>query len=812
MSIDPKKRLQVLLIELFQLDKTDLNFGIYRIMNLRANDVNNFINDDLPAKLNEVTEKLMSKGKSDTLAEADEARAELLNLGVEPNDTDDEIEAKFNQYGNRVPAFKENYEKYKRAKEAAHETVRTEELERDIYNDLYRFFDRYYEEGDFVSKPRAGESTFMIPYNGEETKFYWANHDQYYIKTGENFKNYVFTNSEIDDDRKTTVEFKIIEAETEVNNNQNKKGRVFIPAEDYFDWNAEERKLTLSFYYKVPTKEEKETWHNKQSVKADNKGINEKLVFTQLEKLIWETKDVFLIRLWEKERKIKNRNKEENQNEFYYQLNRYTSINSFDYFIHKDLRKFLRQELDYFLKHEIFSLNFLADDWSEEQMQKAMDNNRIRATVIHDVSLPLIEFLAEIENFQKMLYEKKKFVVESDYCITLDLIPKDVFDEVIGFLLGDAEQKQLKEWQRLGFIESLDVKAEDIKADLYLVLDTKFLSPELKFKLLSGIENLDESCGGLLINSDNWQALNLIGSKYKARVDLAFTDPPYNTDATVIIYKNGYKHSSWCSLMDSRIKASKKLFNDLSITCTTIDDYEVSNLKEILQENFSETSVIPVVIEHNHRGRTKSNFSVTHEYGLWTVKKGEDIITRLDEKSSDISRNLRRTGSGSKRSDSPSQFYGIEVDKETLEIVSVTESLWLDGAFPEHTNPKTEVIYPIDDDGIERRWYYGKKTVEDEANDTVWAKKIRGKIQIHYFQEGKDARRKSVWVGSDLDASTFGSELLNDLFGQNEFSFPKSIFAVMRWSSLNGHKTLATPCIFNFQLFFKLHWTQIAQT
>lgn len=781
MNINPKQRLQDLLIELFQLNKTDLDFGIYRIMNLRAADVNQFINEILPAKLNEVSEKLLAKSKGESNAEAENAKAELLKLGVNANDTDDEIEAKFNQFGNLVPAFKENYEIYKKAKESAHQAIHTEDLERDIYNDLFRFFDRYYEEGDFVSKPRAGESTFMIPYNGEETKFYWANHDQYYIKTGENFKNYIFTNGESDTESKTTVEFRLVEADTEVNNNQNKKGRVFFPTENYFDWNAEERKLTLKFYYKIPEKADKEIWGEKQSVQKDNKGINEKLVFTQLETKIRETGDAFLIRLFEAKREIKNGKKTESRNEFYYHLNRYTSINSFDYFIHKDLRKFLRQELDYFLKHEIFSLNFLADNWSDEQTNKAIQQNLIRATVIRDVAAQIIEFLADIENFQKLLYEKKKFVVQSDYCITLDLIPDDIFDEIIEFTINDGrKENQLTEWKRLGFIQSVELNAEDIKADRFLVLDTKFLPNELKFKLLDQIENLDEKCGGTLINSDNWQALNLIGNKYAAKVDLAFTDPPYNTDATVIIYKNGYKHSSWCSLMDSRIKASKKLFNELSITCTTIDDYEVDNLRKILQENFVENSLIPIVIEHNHRGRTKSNFSITHEYGLWTVKKGEDLITRLDEKSSDISRNLRRTGSGSKRSDSPSQFYGIEVDKETLQIVSVTESLGLDGAFPEHTNPNTEIIYPIDDDDIQRRWYYGRKTVEDEANDTVWAKRIKGKIQIHYFQEGKDARRKSVWVGSDLDASTFGSELLNDLFGQNEFSFPKSIFAVMK--------------------------------
>ena len=60
----------------------------------------------------------------------------------------------------------------------------SDEVVADIYNDLYRFFERYYEEGDFIARPRAGSNTYMIPYNGEEVTLYWATQDQYYIKTG----------------------------------------------------------------------------------------------------------------------------------------------------------------------------------------------------------------------------------------------------------------------------------------------------------------------------------------------------------------------------------------------------------------------------------------------------------------------------------------------------------------------------------------------------------------------------------------------------------------------------------------------------
>ena len=238
---------------------------------------------------------------------------------------------------------------------------------------------------------------------------------------------------------------------------------------------------------------------------------------------------------------------------------------------------------------------------------------------------------------------------------------------------------------------------------------------------------------------------------------------------------------TWCSLLDGRYSLVKSLLSEDGLMCTTIDECEVDNLSLLIKSRFPEHSIRPVVIEYNHRGRVKSNFAITHEYALWTIPRGKDLITRKKEHSEGIRRNLRRTGTDSTRQDSPSQFYGIEVDNETLDIVRVTDALDVEQAIPDHSNSKTTMVWPIDDDDIERRWYYGRERVSSECKTgSVYAKKIRGKIQVHYYQEGKPKMRKSVWVGSELDASTYGSELLNGIFGvgQNSFSFPKSINAV----------------------------------
>ena len=58
---------------------------------------------------------------------------------------------------------------------------------------------------------------------------------------------------------------------------------------------------------------------------------------------------------------------------------------------------------------------------------------------------------------------------------------------------------------------------------------------------------------GLLIHSENFQALNLLLEKYRERVKCIYIDPPYNTETIEILYKNDYQHSSWLRMMENRL-------------------------------------------------------------------------------------------------------------------------------------------------------------------------------------------------------------------------------------------------------------------
>lgn len=291
----------------------------------------------------------------------------------------------------------------------------------------------------------------------------------------------------------------------------------------------------------------------------------------------------------------------------------------------------------------------------------------------------------------------------------------------------------------------------------------------------------------ILIEGDNFHALSVLSYTHEKSIDVIYIDPPYNTGNNNWKYNNryvndddAYKHSKWLSFMEKRLRLAKNLISPSGIICVMIDNYEVHNLRLLMEELFIDREIVMTVIEHNFRGRVKRNFALTHEYALWGIPKGEDLITRQKEISDDIKRNLRRTGQGSRRYESPTMFFGIEVDKETLKIVGVTESLKLDEEIPVHKNEKTEMVWPIDNENIQRRWYFGRERVMKESiSGTVWAKLINNKIQIHYWKPGKVKRRKSVWTSPKYDGSTYGTELLTSIIGPNDFPFPKSIYAVM---------------------------------
>jgi len=540
-----RSRLLKKIKELFQLDQPDLDFGFYRIMHAKAEQVQEFIDKDL------------LKIVEDAFGQADETLKQELKAKIER-----EIQAA-REYGVSNP---ENSPKVKEAQAEYNAVKGSASSEADVYDHLYRFFERYYDAGDFLSRryytrETAGKAApFAVPYNGEEVKLHWANADQYYIKTAEYFTNFTLDLVQSAEVRKMTdhervlnmipekphpVHFRIADAAEGEHGNvkaTDANKRFFIihgqsPVEI-----SEDGELVVNFEYRPDSEKsgQENTWREKRNAQAVE------TILEQLEEMI-EENDGHREALTEHLRLLKipaPTEKDKKRPVLAKYINQYTARNTMDYFIHKDLGGFLRRELDFYIKNEVMRLDDI-----EDADAPAVESYLAKIRVLRKIAGKLIDFLAQLENFQKKLWLKKKFVVETNYCITLDRVPEELYSDIA------ANQSQREEWVRLFAIDEIEgdlyspayakpLAVEFLKANDKLVVDTRFFYEEFKAKLLASIENFDEQCDGLLIHSENFQALNLLQERYRLQVKCIHIDPPYNTATSGFLYKNEYRHSS----------------------------------------------------------------------------------------------------------------------------------------------------------------------------------------------------------------------------------------------------------------------------
>ena len=617
-----RSRLMRKLTELFQLDQPDLDFGFYRIMHAKAKEVQHFIDADLLSIV------------AEAFGCVDDARKAELQANYE------KAIQTARDYGAPHPEETEAVKKAKAALDALQDTA---SAEADVYDHLYRFFERYYDDGDFISRRYYARETpgkaapFAVPYNGEEVKLHWANADQYYIKTAEYFNNFTFDLRQAqevrdhdkqhnlqppstEDTSPLKVHFRVVEATEGEHGNvkaADANKRFFILHSDTPIGLSESGELLVNFEYRPDPQKtgQDNTWRDKRNTEAVQTVLDHLQGMTEAE---GENKKQLAAYL----RLLKTpapTEKDKNRPLLAKYVNQYTARNTMDYFIHKDLGGFLRRELDFYIKNEVMRLDDI-----ENADAPAVESYLAKIKVLRRIAGKLITFLAQLEDFQKKLWLKKKFVVETNYCITLDRVPQELYAEVA------ACDAQCEEWIKLFAIDEITATQGDLvkqaspgyskpltveflKANDKLVLDTRFFGAGFKEKLLASIENFDEQCDGLLIHSENFQALNLLQERYREQVKCVYIDPPYNTGKDGFIYKDSYRTSSWASSINCGLFMLSSIMTNESLLFVSNDDNENENLKKILRLNgyFVKTNLI-----WNTDGHTDNQFEIkiNHEY------------------------------------------------------------------------------------------------------------------------------------------------------------------------------------------------------
>jgi len=779
MTKDYRRELQGLLRKLFQFDSADLDFGIYRIMNYKRDEIEKFIEKDLLQAVNVEFEKYSAKSREEIEGEIEETKKRIAStLGEDALLPSGDLKEMYRS----SPIAKEFYKKNDDLKN----NEMADQHKAEIFSHMYQFFSRYYDEGDFISLRRySRQNKYAIPYNGEEVLMHWANKDQYYIKDVEYFRNYSFRIGEY------KINFRILNiAETDqIVNRSGNRFFLFNESENRLIYDDTSHELTIIFEYRTLTEDETRRY--------GTRDVQEVILRESREKLVSQIKVEGLrsaLTRTEGAESILDKN-----------FRRYTKGNTTDYFIHKDLKGFLLRELDFYLKNEVLLIDTLCSEG-----EVSVEDYIGRIKVLKLISSKIIDFLAQIEEFQKKLWLKKKFVIETRWCVALNTI-LGINDEVIReSLIAEiiSNNDQCDEWVALNSINNIQsridapgysepLKKEFLTAYPTLMVDTCHFSQDFVSKLLNALGDLDENTDGILIQSDNFQALSLLQARYGARINCVYADPPFNTAATEIAYKNDYKHSSWLALINDRVHLATPLMMEESSMCLAIDDTELTRLVNCLSSELGEERrLATVAVRSNPHGRAMAaGFSVNHEYALFWGKNPGVPIGRLPRDDAKMARyphvdskgaftwiNFRKTGAASRRVDRPKLFYPVHITSDGR--VRIPELKWFDtSGWVTIESPKAneDVVLPIDDDDTERVWGLGVERAKKEAPSELEARKANGNWQVYrkYRPHEDGALPGTWWDNAKYSATESGTKIITDLFGERElFSYPKSIYLV----------------------------------
>lgn len=183
-------------------------------------------------------------------------------------------------------------------------------------------------------------------------------------------------------------------------------------------------------------------------------------------------------------------------------------------------------------------------------------------------------------------------------------------------------------------------------------------------------ESVDfDNTQNLYIEGDNLDVLKVLRETYLGKVKMIYIDPPYNTGNDFVYNddfsqnaddyqdnsgqfdeegnrlvqnteSNGRFHTDWLNMIYPRLKVAKDLLTKDGIIFISIDDNELTNLKKICDEIFSNSNFVGILsVENNPKGRKNSSFiSVSSEYCIIYAKNKEfsSFLENIPKKADDM--------------------------------------------------------------------------------------------------------------------------------------------------------------------------------
>lgn len=254
-------------------------------------------------------------------------------------------------------------------------------------------------------------------------------------------------------------------------------------------------------------------------------------------------------------------------------VRRYTRTHRIDYFVHPALGAFLKAELDWYLKNEFLDVEAFTDP-------EGMTDKFIKFHALRKIGDLIIDFLDQVETFQAVPFEKRKFVLRTDYLAPVRMLDPALWPEIV------KNPAQIAAWRDLFGLKGR-ITVETLKGHPTLVVDTRHFDDGFKLRLLACYPDLDEALDGVLVHAENYAALRTLEYRYRGRVKCIYIDPPYNTGKDDFLYKDEFsRHSTWLTMADERLRLFAAMLDPAGTLFCSIDGNEYIYIHELLNQVF----------------------------------------------------------------------------------------------------------------------------------------------------------------------------------------------------------------------------------
>lgn len=304
------------------------------------------------------------------------------------------------------------------------------------------------------------------------------------------------------------------------------------------------------------------------------------------------------------------------------------------------------------------------------------------------------------------------------------------------------------------------------------MVDTSLYPPAYQQQLLTLLTeeiDLDEHTDGVLIHSDNFQALNLLQARYREQVKCIYIDPPYNTGNDGFIYKDNYQHSSWLTTMENRLQSAYPLLRQDGVNFISIDDTEQARLKQLCDGIYGESNFIAEIIWERAYSpvNLKKHFSESHDY-LFSYAKNIELA---------INNGLPRNNDANSRYSNPDNDSRGAWKSSDLSVGPAVQS-----NIYEITTPSGRKVMPP----TGRSWVLNKERFQEYVEDNrIWFGVSGNNVPSikRFLSEVKDrVASMTIWKYQEVGHSQSASQDLKKMFDANSpyFSYPKPVGLITR--------------------------------